>query len=229
MAGMNEFLSDTLHNQKNLLFSLNIMAKQAFGETKNDSVTKMAELIDSSLIQTSQMLDNLRGIRYQFNLNDLIVVINEALKKDEAYFESRRIKIIFDSEKYDHELLNLRFDDFHMTRVFVNLFNNAVEAIEAANHKQRFIRIDIAVQFQWIFIIIEDNGVGIKKAVLKNLFKPFASNKTGNLHWGLGLSYVHKVINAHWGHLRIESKYAIGTTVQIMLPRIRNRANILRR
>jgi signal transduction histidine kinase len=220
---MNDVLSDTLHNQKNLLFSLSIMAKQAFWETKTESVIKMTEIIDSSLAQTSQMLDNLRDIRYQFKLNDMIANINEALKKNAAYFESRRIQIIFDSQKYDRELLNLCFDSFHMMRVFINLFNNAVEAIEAVNREQGFIHIDIAVQFQWIFIIIEDNGVGIERTALKNLFKPFSSGKAGGPHWGLGISYAHKVINAHWGYLRIESKYGTGTTVQIMLPRIRKR------
>jgi signal transduction histidine kinase len=220
---MNDVLSDTLHNQKNMLFSLSIMAKQAFGETRAESVIKMVETIDSSLVQTSQMLDNLRNIRYQFKLNDLISNINEALKKNRAYFESRRIKIIFDSQKYDRELLNLCFDSFHMMRVFINLFNNAVEAIEAANREQGFIYIDIAVQFQWIFIIIEDNGIGIERAALKHLFKPFSSGKAGGLHWGLGISYAHKVINAHWGHLRIESGYGTGTAVQIMLPRIKKR------
>jgi signal transduction histidine kinase len=199
------------------------MAKQAFLKTKSESVIKMAEVIDSSLAQTSQMLDNLRDIRYQFKLNDLSATIDEALKKDAAYFESRRIQIIFDNQKYDRELLNLYFDSFHMMRVFVNLFNNAVEAIEALNCEQGFIHIDIAVQFQWIFIIIEDNGMGIKRTALKNLFKPFSSGKAGSPHWGLGLSYAYKVINAHWGYLRIESRHGMGTTVQIMLPRIRKR------
>jgi signal transduction histidine kinase len=110
-----------------------------------------------------------------------------------------------------------------MMRVFINLFNNAVEAIEAVNREQGFIHIDIAVQFQWIFIIIEDNGVGIERKALKNIFKPFSSGNAGGSHWGLGLSYAYKVINAHWGYLRIESRYGTGTTVQIMLPRIRKR------
>jgi signal transduction histidine kinase len=221
---MNDVLSDTLHNQKNLLFSLSIIAKQAFLETKNESVIKMTEVINSSLAQTSQMLDNLRDIRYQFKLNDLITNINEALEKNAAYIESRKIQIIFDSRKYDRELLNLCFDSFHMMRVFINLFDNAIEAIEAVNREQGFIHIDIAVQFQWIFIIIKDNGVGMKRTVLKHLFKPFSSGKAGSPHWGLGLSYAYKVINAHWGYLRIESKYGTGTTVQIMLPKIKKRS-----
>jgi signal transduction histidine kinase len=53
---------------------------------------------------------------------------------------------------------------------------------------------------------------------LKHLFDPYYSDKTGTRHWGLGLSYAYKVVKSHWGHIRVESKWGEGTSVQIILP-----------
>jgi signal transduction histidine kinase len=216
---MNDLLSDTLHSQKNILFSINILAKKCFGDTSSESAAKILELTESSLAQTSQMLDALRDIRYKFRHNDLIAAIDDALEKTAPDIKSPDIKILFDKDKYERDLLVFRFDYFHVVHTFVNLLKNAVEAITSANRELGFIRIDIAVQFQWVFIIIEDNGIGIKGEMLRNLFKPFSGSKHGNLNWGLGLSCSYKIIKAHWGHLRIESKYGKGSIVQIMLPK----------
>ncbi len=216
---MNEFLSDTLHSQKNLLFSINILAKESFTDTYNEAAGKIVELTESSLVQTSQMLETLRSIRYQFKKNNLLEAINEALDKSAPYIKQQGIKILFKKEVYDQDLLVFRFDYFHIVRVLVNLFDNAAEAIAGTNRESGFIRIDIAALFQWVFIIIEDNGMGIKKTALKSLFKPFSSTKSGKLNWGLGLSYAYKIIKAHWGQLRVESTYGGGTIIQIMLPR----------
>jgi signal transduction histidine kinase len=216
---MNDLLGDALHSQKNLLFSINILAKKSFSETGNEAAGKIEELTESSLAQTSQMLETLRNIRYRFKHYSLIAALNDALEKTVPCIKFPGISLVFDKEKYKPDSLMLRFDYFHIVQVFVNLLNNAVEAIEGAGRDRGIIRVDITVQFQWIFVIIEDNGIGIKKETMKNLFKPFSGSKPGNLNWGLGLSYAYKVIKAHWGYLRIESKYGEGTSVLIMLPK----------
>jgi signal transduction histidine kinase len=216
---INEVLSDILHSEKNLLFSILILAKQAVQEQdKPEAMLQTAEkilnLTDMSLKKTSETLDALRDQRYQFRENSLIAVLEDAAAKADL---DKDIAILWDKNKWDARLAKCQFDYYHMSQVLVNLLNNAADAIRASGRKGSIL-IDVVIQFQWIFIIIQDNGIGIKKAAVKHLFEPYYSDKTGTRHWGLGLSYAYKVVKSHWGQIRVESKWGEGTSMQIILP-----------
>ncbi|GHT78927.1 hypothetical protein FACS1894130_06440 [Spirochaetia bacterium] len=225
ISRMNDLLSDTLHSQKNLLFSIHILAKQAVQnkdnpEERQENTEKILELSELSLKRTSEMLDSLRDIRYKFQDNDLLSALEEAIKKVNP---PPHIRVVWSKNKFEDRDRICNFDFFHISQVFVNILNNGIEAINLAGREEGIIQIDIAVQFQWIFIIIQDNGTGIKKQFLKKIFDPYFSNKPAISNWGLGLSYAYKVIKSHLGILRIESKYGESTTIQIMLPSLQRK------
>jgi signal transduction histidine kinase len=225
LSRMNELLSDILHSEKNLLFSIHILADRAAQEEGNrgkmlETVEKIRGIIDLSLKRTSDTLDSLRDIHYQFTENNLIAALEEAVAKANL---DERIKIVWDKDRQDPRLTRCRFDYYHINAVLVNLLNNAAEAIRHTGRKEGRILLETAVQFQWVFIIIRDNGIGIKKADLKRLFEPYYSGKPGGLHWGLGLTYSYRVVKSHWGQIRVESKWGQGTSVQIILPLTTNR------
>jgi len=212
---MNELLSDTLHSQKNMLFNIYVLTEPDGQRSPEEAVAKIRELADQSLRRTSEMLDSLRAIRYVFKTNDLVAVIEESVGK---LSPPARIGIALNKPVRPQEPLRFCFDHYHISRVLVELLTNAVEAVELAGRQRGTIEIDIAKQFQWVFIIVQDNGAGIPRASLKRLTVPYYSEKGGGRNWGLGLSYAYKVVKAHLGHLRIESKQGEGTMVQIMLP-----------
>jgi signal transduction histidine kinase len=219
LSRMNEVLSDILHSEKNLLFRILILVRQMAQEQDSpELMLKTAETIrgltEQSLKKTSETLDTLRDLRYQFRENSLFAVLDEAVSKANL----DQIAVLWDKSKWDTRLEKCRFDYYHMSQVLINLLNNAADAINAAGKKEGTIRIDVVIQFQWIFIIIQDNGTGIKKETLKHLFNPYYSNKIGTHHWGLGLSYVYKVVKSHWGQIQVESKWGEGTSMQIILP-----------
>jgi signal transduction histidine kinase len=215
---MNEALSDALHSEKNLLFSIQILAEEYVDggrESLLQSLMKIRELTSLSLKKISEILDSFRDLRYQFKDNSLIAALEDAIAKVNPEGE---ITLRWDKTKWDQRLSKCRFDYYHINQVLINLLNNAAEAIRSAGRKDGVILIDTAIQFRWVFIIIQDNGIGIKKSGLKRLFEPYYSNKSGTDHWGLGLSYAYKVVKSHWGQLRVESKWQEGTAVQIILP-----------
>jgi signal transduction histidine kinase len=216
---MNDILSDILHSEKNLLFSIHILADQAVREEDPEralkTVGKIREIIDLSLQKTSGTLDALRDIHYRFMENNLIAALEEAAAKANL---GERITLTWDKRQWDPRLTKCRFDYYHMSQILINILNNAAEAIRSTGREGGTILIDTAIQFQWIFIIIQDNGIGIKKPGLKRLFEPYYSGKSGAYHWGLGMSYAYRVVKSHWGQLRVESKWGEGTSVQIILP-----------
>lgn len=73
-----------------------------------------------------------------------------------------------------------------------------------------------------IAIVITDTGIGIAKADIARIFDPFYRHDTGDVHnvkgFGLGLSYVKRVIELHEGLIEVESKLGKGTTFTILLP-----------
>jgi signal transduction histidine kinase len=222
---MNELLSDILHSEKNLLFSIHILADQAVREGRDPgkmlkAAEKIRKITDSSLQRTSSTLDSLRDIHYQFTENNLIAALEEAVAKASL---DEEITVVWDKGQWDPRLTRCHFDYYHINAALVNLLDNAAEAVRHSGRKGGRIILEMAVQFQWIFIIIQDNGTGIKKADLKRLFEPYYSGKSGGLHWGLGLTYAYRVVKSHWGQIRVESKWGEGTSVQIILPLTMNR------
>lgn len=215
MRRMNELLSDTLHSQKNLLFNIYILTKPEGGASPEDLLGKIRELTEKSLSRTSSMLDSLRMLRYVFRTNDLIDVIEDSIGKVSL---PPGIDIVWNADAYSRDVMRCRFDSYHISQALIELLANAAEAVERAGRTKGVIGIDLAIQFRWIFIMIKDNGPGIPESARKRLFEPYYSDKAGGHNWGLGLAYVYKVVKAHLGHVRIESKPGEGTVIQIMLP-----------
>ncbi|TAF66941.1 MAG: sensor histidine kinase [Cytophagales bacterium] len=109
-------------------------------------------------------------------------------------------------------------DLFHLKNTFSNLLDNAVKYA-----KPDFIDILITTQNneKGIIIKIIDKGIGISRENQQLIFEKFYRVSQGNLHnvkgFGLGLSYVKEIIQAHKGSIHVKSKLKQGTTFTIFL------------
>jgi len=115
------------------------------------------------------------------------------------------------------ELLITEGDELHIENVFFNIIDNAIKYTQ----KVPVITVDSVRTGDYAVVRISDNGIGIKSDSIKHIFSKYYRVPTGNKHdvkgFGLGLSYVKKIIELHDGEVTVKSKPGEGTTVEVRL------------
>lgn len=109
-------------------------------------------------------------------------------------------------------------DTVHLTNIIYNLLDNANKYTPDGPH----IKVRTQSRKSGIEISISDNGIGIKAEDREYVFDKYFRVPSGNVHdvkgFGIGLSYVHMMVKAHGGSIRLDSEVGKGTTVTITLP-----------
>lgn len=120
-------------------------------------------------------------------------------------------------------------DEMQFTNVIFNLLDNAVK------YRREDVAPHLTVSTRNVFggrleILVEDNGIGIRRDHLKKIFDKFYRVPTGNLHdvkgFGLGLAYVRKMVSYFQGDIEVESEYGHGTRFIIHLPLSDSECNV---
>ncbi|NBB51099.1 GHKL domain-containing protein, partial [Rhizobium sp. CRIBSB] len=109
------------------------------------------------------------------------------------------------------ESLRVVADRFRLEQVIVNLAQNAIEALEAVQGKDRVLDIAVARRGRSVEITIRDNGAGIPNDVVDTLFTPFVTTKTNGL--GLGLVICRDIVAGFGGELILKPSQAGATFV----------------
>lgn len=123
--------------------------------------------------------------------------------------------------------LNLQAEDFvinadevHFSNLINNLLDNAVKY--SKENVPPKVCVSTTSNQKKIYIKIEDNGIGMSRETLKRIFEKFYRAHTGNIHnvkgFGLGLSYVKTVVEAHNGTIKADSTLGKGSCMTIELP-----------
>ena len=115
---------------------------------------------------------------------------------------------------------NIKGDEEQLNRVFINLLKNSIDSIhQKLKNNVDFkgkINIEIKVDNDYIYVIIEDNGVGFDKVDKSKMLTPYFTTKQNGT--GLGLAVVSKIISDHNSTILFES-IKNGARVEITLPK----------
>lgn len=146
---------------------------------------------------------------------NLEIVIKELTQ--EYLSQHSDIQISFSKSANNTDVL---IDRNYFEQAVHNILANAVEAMVLKSPDQKRLSFTFDNTNGWVILSIQDNGRGISREHLADIFTPFYTSEPVARHWGIGLSLTHKVIVAHEGHIEVESTPGEGTIFRIMLPAV---------
>jgi two-component system phosphate regulon sensor histidine kinase PhoR len=176
---------------------------------ENKRMNKQVEtILQAALLDKQEVQLNLKRLL----AHDLII---SALNNINLQVEEKEGKIEVELEA-ENDLIMA--DEVHFTNLINNLLDNAVKYSRENLH----IKLSTRNAGNQLKIKIEDNGIGMNKETLHRIFEKFYRAHTGNVHnvkgFGLGLSYVKTMVDAHHGTIKAESVLGKGSSFCISLP-----------
>lgn len=135
----------------------------------------------------------------------------EAHKLFEQQLKEKRIKW---NVKFLYHEIHLMADSILLEQVFINIFKNAIEALEGIGEPEISILVDKTPQGK-VTIQVVDNGQGIPQDVVEQIFVPFFTTKQNGS--GIGLSLSQQIIRLHGGNIYLQSKVGEGTVVTLSI------------
>lgn len=223
-----DFINNMTHEFKTPIATINL-ALDSIKNPKilgdNDKVLRYVQMIrDENKRMHSQVENVLRISRLEKNQIDLSKetidiheIIEDAISHISLLIDDRKGKVNIHLEAVISELPG---NQFHLTNVVVNMLENAIKYSENAPI------IDVYTESTNKFFVlkIKDSGIGMSKAVQKQVFDKFYREQKGNIHdvkgHGLGLAYVKEIVEKHHGTVFVESEKGVGSIFTIKLPLI---------
>jgi two-component system, OmpR family, phosphate regulon sensor histidine kinase PhoR len=176
---------------------------------ENKRMNKQVEtILQAALLDKQEVQLNLKKLSahelIRGALNNIILQVEEKQGKLEDKLDASKDLILA--------------DEVHFTNMVSNLLDNAIK------YSKENLQIKLSTQNvgNQLRIRIEDNGIGMNRETLNRIFEKFYRAHTGNIHnvkgFGLGLSYVKTMVDAHRGSIKAESMPGRGSTFTITLP-----------
>ncbi|MBN1998960.1 HAMP domain-containing histidine kinase, partial [candidate division KSB1 bacterium] len=154
-------------------------------------------------------------LELQWSQVDVHEIINQMIPNLQLQVNSRKGTIDVQLTAPDH---TIRADSVHFTNIIYNLLDNAIKYSDKAPK----IKIYTETNDGFLKISIQDKGLGLSPEHQKYIFKKYYRVPTGNIHnvkgFGLGLSYVKLLVEAHGGRIEVKSTLKKGSTFVVYMP-----------
>lgn len=213
------FINNLTHEFKTPIATISLAAR-TLNRLKPEDGFKKAKIYASLIDQESKRLENqvdkilqmavIDAGNFSLDLKsvDVHASIQQVLDSLKLIIEKKGGQ--FDLDLRAHNSV-ITADELHLFNIIYNLVDNAIKYSPIAP----FIRIETNNSPN-LELTIQDNGIGMSKAVQQQIFSPFFRSETGDAHdvkgFGLGLSYVKKMMDAHKGTIRVKSQAGSGTS-----------------
>ncbi len=216
LASVGRLAAGVAHEIRNPLSSIKGFAtyfKQRYQDVPEDQQTAniMIQEVDRLNRVVSQLLEFARPISVSRRPTSLKDLVADSIKLIQRQVRDRQITINFrESAKIDE----INLDPDRLNQVLLNLYLNAIEAMEPGGKLQ--IEIFDSDENRELIIRITDTGRGIAKEDLPKIFDPYFTTKSSGT--GLGLAIAHNIVEAIGGTIDVKSEAGKGTEFTLRLP-----------
>jgi two-component system NtrC family sensor kinase len=208
-AGVAHELNEPLGNI--LGFAQLIMKYPGLPETVNQDLDK----IINATLNAREVIKKLLLFARQMPHKKDKINLNKIIRDGLYFFEARCSKEGIELVRVLSPNLQLIIGDpAQLNQVIVNLVVNAIQAMPDGGK----LIIKTYADNDSVYLVIEDNGKGMSKDVIKKIFEPFFTTKDIDEGTGLGLAVVLGIITSHKGRIKVGSAPGIGTRFEIKLP-----------
>ena len=182
-------------------------------ETKKEEYISFVELILKEIRRVNEIIEQFLTLSRPFQLNLRESSLQDLLKNLVTFFQEEvsSLGITLQTE-IPSELPLIKMDPERLTQAFINIMKNGMQAMGQGGS----LRIETKSLKEGVEVIISDSGSGIPPEQMEKIFNYYYTTKEKGV--GLGLPIAHRIIEAHGGQLKIESRVGSGTKVIVTLP-----------
>ena len=188
------------------------------GDKKLDDIKDKLRKIYHESLRTAKIVQNLltfaRAKKTEREYHSVNDILKHTVELREYSLKANNIEVALD---LDEGVPKTMVDLFQLQQVFINIMNNAEDAMVARKGKGR-LEIRTRRNRRKIEIAFRDDGPGIPKEIIHKVFDPFFTTKDVGKGTGLGLSITHGIITEHGGTIDIAAAEEGGAVVTIELP-----------
>jgi two-component system, OmpR family, phosphate regulon sensor histidine kinase PhoR len=221
-----DFINNMTHEFKTPLATISLAVDALKNEKVLNDRTKLAYFSGIIKEENKRMNKHVETIlqaalleKQEFQLNKEQLHAHELLQRSLENFHLQledKQAVVQLNLNAKNDLINA--DEVHFTNLLNNLIDNAIKY----SKEKLELKIITHSTNKNVVIRIEDNGIGMSRESLKRVFEKFYRAHTGNVHnvkgFGLGMSYVKTIIDAHKGNIKVDSTLGKGTSFTVEMP-----------
>ncbi len=218
-----DFINNMTHELKTPLTNISIASevlRKSSARMDTGKTTRYAELIYQEVQRLERQVDHVLGVarleREDLPLKRTLIDVHQLIEEVMSTMEVRvrkRNGFIGSTLEAFHSIILA--DEHHLKNVLFNLLDNADKYSPQAPH----IRILTRNDQDRLIIAVQDQGIGMSQAGQALIFDTFYQVPSGDVHevsgFGLGLSYVKTVVEAHHGSVRVKSEPRLGSIFEV--------------
>lgn len=220
-----DFINNMTHEFKTPISSIKLASDYLLKDEKIKSDSRMNQYVGIIRDQNNRLNNQVEKVlniarlekdRFRLNKEALFLqdIIKDIVDQEKIKFENVEGKITTD---FSVDPIQIQVDKLHFTNVVSNILDNALKYCK----RKPEVKISLHSLKNKAVVRIQDNGIGIAKDDLKQIFNKFYRISTGNIHnvkgFGLGLFYVKNICDAHGWDIDISSTIGTGTLLEIKM------------
>jgi PAS domain S-box-containing protein len=219
MSAIGQLIAGVAHELNNPLTAILGYAQLLETETLEARAKEYAGKIFKQAQRTHRVVQNLLSFarqrkpeKHQF---DVIKVLEESLLLRDYDMKVGGIKL---EREIDPEVPAVSGDPHQLEQVFLNIVNNAVDAMieDGEADRERQLKVFVTARDNFVIIIFQDSGPGLKEP--HRIFEPFYTTKSVGKGTGLGLSICYGLVKEHGGEISARNAEGGGAIIEVKLP-----------